>query len=264
MNKINLDLSILNNKRILIGTPTYENTINLQYMISISETLVFAAKNNINIDIKFGTNDSLIPRVRNNIVDYFINNDYDYLFFIDSDIAFKKEDFFYMIQLAVMENKDFIAAAYPIKNIVWDNIAIALENNLIETSNDFDKYSGRHSAWFLDYDKKINKTIPQKANVVSSGFMLLSKNIFREYRNAFPERKYTDYDNIEKFSYFWCGIDEESKQYLSEDYMFCLETRRIGFDIWLCPWVNLTHTGTYTFQGSYSSFLQLTEIENKE
>jgi hypothetical protein len=94
--------------------------------------------------------------------------------------------------------------------------------------------------------------------------MLLSKNIFREYRNAFPERKYTDYDNIEKFSYFWCGIDEESKQYLSEDYMFCLETRRIGFDIWLCPWVNLTHTGTYTFQGSYSSFLQLTEIENKE
>jgi hypothetical protein len=232
-------------------------------MESICELMTFAAKNNILIDIKFGTHDSLIPRVRNNIVNYFMSNDYDYLFFIDSDISFNKEDFLYMIYLAITEKKEFLSAAYPVKNIIWDNIALALEKDLIENSADFDKYSGRHAAWFLNYDENTDIHVPQKAGVVSTGFMLLSKNIFKEYEKFYKERKYIDYDNTEKFSYFWCGIDEETKQYLSEDYMFCLDARKIGFDIWLCPWINLTHTGTYNFKGFYSYFLELAKKEKE-
>lgn len=41
-----------------------------------------------------------------------------------------------------------------------------------------------------------------------------------------------------------------SKRYLSEDYMFCQWARNIGLKIWLCPWVQLTHTGTFVFGGS--------------
>ncbi|MBT7980524.1 MAG: hypothetical protein HN684_05115 [Euryarchaeota archaeon] len=41
-----------------------------------------------------------------------------------------------------------------------------------------------------------------------------------------------------------------SKRYLSEDYMFCQWSRKIGIKVWLCPWMKLAHVGNYTFGGS--------------
>ena len=48
------------------------------------------------------------------------------------------------------------------------------------------------------------------------------------------------------------GIDKEkySNRYLSEDYMFCYNVQRMGRKIWLCPWIQLQHIGTYVFGGS--------------
>ena len=40
-----------------------------------------------------------------------------------------------------------------------------------------------------------------------------------------------------------------SHRYLSEDYMFCQYARRIGLNIWLCPWMKTQHIGTYAFNG---------------
>ena len=42
---------------------------------------------------------------------------------------------------------------------------------------------------------------------------------------------------------------KSSKRYLSEDYMFCQNVRRIGMKVWMCPWIHLKHTGFYTFGG---------------
>lgn len=41
-----------------------------------------------------------------------------------------------------------------------------------------------------------------------------------------------------------------SMRYLSEDYKFCQDVLRLGMKVWLCPWMRLAHTGTYTFAGS--------------
>lgn len=41
-----------------------------------------------------------------------------------------------------------------------------------------------------------------------------------------------------------------SKRYLSEDYMFCQWVRNIGMKVWLCPWIELQHIGSYIFGGS--------------
>ena len=43
---------------------------------------------------------------------------------------------------------------------------------------------------------------------------------------------------------------EYSNRYLSEDYMFCQWARNIGLQVWLCPWIQLQHVGTYVFGGS--------------
>ncbi len=38
-------------------------------------------------------------------------------------------------------------------------------------------------------------------------------------------------------------------RYLSEDYMFCQLWRKLGGQIWLCPWMRTDHIGTYHFKG---------------
>lgn len=46
---------------------------------------------------------------------------------------------------------------------------------------------------------------------------------------------------------------KSSKRYLSEDYMFCQNVRRMGLKVWLCPWMQLKHTGFYTFGGQLAA-----------
>jgi hypothetical protein len=48
----------------------------------------------------------------------------------------------------------------------------------------------------------------------------------------------------------WEIESKSSKRYLSEDYMFCQYLRKAGAKIWLCPWMQLKHVGSYIFGGS--------------
>lgn len=53
------------------------------------------------------------------------------------------------------------------------------------------------------------------------------------------------------------GYKDYSKRYLSEDYMFCQWTRKIGMKVWLCPWMRLQHSGTMIFGGSLGDVLSI-------
>jgi hypothetical protein len=64
-------------------------------------------------------------------------------------------------------------------------------------------------------------------------------------------------------------LDRNSKaslRLISEDYRLCHLAREAGHDIWLCPHVKLTHTGTFEFGGSLEAMakLQITPTADKE
>ena len=46
------------------------------------------------------------------------------------------------------------------------------------------------------------------------------------------------------------SLDTSSKRYLSEDYNFCYHAQKIGMKVWLCPWMELKHVGSFIFGGS--------------
>lgn len=52
-------------------------------------------------------------------------------------------------------------------------------------------------------------------------------------------------------------LSKHSKRYLSEDYLFCQLSRKIGKRVWLLPWMQLTHTGTYSYGGSLQALAAL-------
>jgi hypothetical protein len=49
-----------------------------------------------------------------------------------------------------------------------------------------------------------------------------------------------------------------SERYLSEDYMFCQMWRKMGGQIYLCPWMKTQHIGTYAFSGNMPAVAQYT------
>lgn len=50
---------------------------------------------------------------------------------------------------------------------------------------------------------------------------------------------------------------KDSKRYLSEDYLFCQDARKIGLKVWFCPWMQLKHVGSYIFGGSLAAIAAL-------
>lgn len=44
-------------------------------------------------------------------------------------------------------------------------------------------------------------------------------------------------------------MERSTERYLSEDYLFCQNVRKIGMKVYLCPWMHLQHAGTYVFGG---------------
>jgi hypothetical protein len=40
---------------------------------------------------------------------------------------------------------------------------------------------------------------------------------------------------------------ESGEEYVGEDYMFCVDVRRLGMKVWMCPWMELSHIGKFTY-----------------
>lgn len=51
--------------------------------------------------------------------------------------------------------------------------------------------------------------------------------------------------------------ETNSMRYLSEDYMFNQYVQKIGFKVWLCPWMKLQHVGSYVFSGTLFDLAQV-------
>ena len=80
-----------------------------------------------------------------------------------------------------------------------------------------------------------------------------SQNLINEINAFYDQNPDAKRDDVVDFlSDKTTGIHTEkySNRYLSEDYMFCYNVQRMGMKVWLCPWMELKHVGSYIFGGS--------------
>jgi hypothetical protein len=107
---------------------------------------------------------------------------------------------------------------------------------------------------------------PLEVMEIGTGYMLIKRDVFMKWAEAYPHKKYRpDHVGQKNFdgsryihAYFDTEIDPDSERYLSEDYAFCQWYRKIGGHIWLCPWVQTQHVGTYAFTGNMAKIADLT------
>lgn len=242
--------------KLFVATPMYGGNATAHYSVSLVNLASFFGKANMYFEYHVIFNEALITRARNTLVDTFLKSDCDVLLFIDADIGFNWEDVPHMLDMMITsKDKNIICATYPKKEINWNQIHQAYENNFIKEASNAKDYS---SSFVLNFDVPENENFifesgkPISVLESGTGFMMIHRKVFEDFKKAYPEQSSIHPETKQEvFYYFDCKIEPNTKYYLSEDYMFCQYASKIGHKTWVIPWVYLTHTGSYTFSGSF-------------
>lgn len=257
---LTIDWDSLKGTSVMIGTPMYGGQCLDIYHQSVLKTALMAQERGIKIDSYVLGNESLIQRGRNTIANEFMASDFEYLMFIDADIGFSPEGFFQLLQL----KEKISGAVYSVKQHNWE----AIKRRAPELTAEQLEYAGARFAWNPKQkgQMKIERYSPIEVKHLATGFLLIHRSVFEQFQVQYPELRYknnhlyhTKYFSEppeEIWQYFHCDKDDRDEgTMLSEDYWFCRKVTDMGFEIWLCPWINLTHRGTCNFAGDFITSL---------
>lgn len=265
--KTEIAIEELQKRKLFVATPMYGGQCNGMFARSTADLAAVCAKYNIELRFYYLFNESLITRARNYCVDEFLRSGFTHLMFIDSDIGFDPKDVLALMALQDDESEyDIIAGPYPKKNISWEKIKMAVDQGVADDNpNALEQFVGDYVFNPVAGTKSVPVNEPVEVGEAGTGFMMIRRETFEKYDEKYPEYKYKP-DHVrtahfdgsrEIMAYFDCIIDPDSKRYLSEDYMFCYNVRKAGMKVWLCPWMELKHCGSYIFGGSLAALAQI-------
>lgn len=255
---------------IFVATPMYGGMCTGSYTKSLTELSMICAQQGIMIKHYFLFNESLIQRARNYCVAEFLRSECTHMLFIDADVSFKPQDVLTMLalQIAAPEKYDVVCAPYPKKTIAWEKVRKAVEEGRAKESPfHLEQYIGDYTFNPIKKEGKETFALNEPLEVAegATGFMIIPRYVFEKFQLAYPELSYKpDHARTENFdgsteitAFFDCIIDPATRRYLSEDYFFSQKVREAGMSVWMCPWMNLNHTGTYVFRGNLSAIASL-------
>jgi hypothetical protein len=226
-------------------------------------------KYGVETKFSFLFNESLITRARNYLVDEFLRSDCTHMLFIDADVHYNASDVVALLAL----DKDVIGGPYPKKAINWKNVAEAARKHPDLDPKELEKLVGEYVFNVVRGTKQFSVTEPLEVMEIGTGYMMIKREVFDKMKDAYPTIHYRpDHAGQANFdgsryihAYFDTVIDTidsivggGSDRYLSEDYMFCQMWRKIGGQIFLCPWMRTQHVGTYAFTGDMPAVANFT------
>ena len=262
MKQLEINIEELRKRKLFVGTPMYGGKCDGIYTNSMMQLVKAFDQYGIKLEYYQLMNESLISRARNYVSDVFLRSDCTHMLFIDSDIAFNPMDVIAMMYMMSDDSEyDIMCGPYPKKTIAWEKIVHAVNKGVAdEDPTVLDKYVGDYvfNPVPIEGKTEYNLLEPMQVLEAGTGFMMIKRSTFDRFKEAYPQQSYKpdhartdDFDGSREIvAYFDCPIDPETKRYLSEDYMFCQWSRKIGLKVWLCPWIQLKHQGSYIFGGS--------------
>jgi hypothetical protein len=259
-----LKVSKLEGKSLYIATPMYGNQCNGGYMQACMRLQRMCLELGVRFELYTLFNESLVTRARNVCVHEFLKTDYTHMMFIDADIVFDPVDVLKMLTY----DRDIMCGPYSKKKIRWDRVMQALSKgslNLGSKDTAIESFTGDFFFNAVDAKARVSTFTPIEITEAGTGFMMIKRECFKKFEEAYPELKYIsdtsgkdgEFYKQEMVAYFDTIIDQKTRRYLSEDYMFCQHSRNIGLKVWLCPWARLQHIGNYTYKGDFPTTINL-------
>jgi hypothetical protein len=267
--QIQVNIEELRKNKLFVATPMYGGMNHGLYMKSCLDLQTVMMRYGIEVKFSFLFNESLITRARNYLVDEFLRTDFTHMMFIDSDIHFDPNDIVALMAL----DKDVIGGPYPKKSINWANIAETARKNPDLNPKELENLVGEYVFNVVKGTQQFQVSEPLEVMEIGTGHMLIKRQVFDKMAKEYPNIRYKP-DHIGQahfdgsryiHAYFDTVIDTKdsmvgggSERYLSEDYMFCQMWRKMGGQIYLCPWMKTQHIGTYAFTGNMPAVAQYT------
>jgi hypothetical protein len=215
--EIKVEISELQKRKLFVATPMYGGACAGMFTRSIADLSAVCAKYQIPLQLYFLFNESLITRARNYCVDEFLRSEATHLMFIDSDIGFNPQDVLALLALMTDESPyDVMGGPYPKKCISWEKIKQAVDKGVADKDpNVLEKYVGDYVFNPKGSQKEIPIGSPVEVMEIGTGFMMVRRKTFEDYKKAYPHLSYKpDHVRTEHFdgtreihAYFDCVID---------------------------------------------------------
>jgi hypothetical protein len=212
-------------QKVLIGTPCYDGKVDVWFANSLLNTIKMSYDKGINVHAIYTSYDSLVQRARNSLFRLALEGDYDYLFFIDSDVEWEAEWFF-----RLLERPEPIVGAALIKKTEKEEYTVKIVDKTLKWSED-------------------QKIIEVEG--VGTGFLKISK--FALLKLWEMGEKYQS-QGVEERMVF--DIKVENGDLISEDYILCNKWKSLGYKVWLDPTITINHIGIKKFKGDISAHLK--------
>lgn len=190
--EIKVAIEELRKRKLFVATPMYGGACQGMYARSIADLSAMCTHYGIQIRFYFLFNESLITRARNYCVDEFMRSGDTHLMFIDSDIGFNPNDVISMLALMSDESEyDVLAGPYPKKTISWEKIKHAVDKGAADDNpNDLEKFVGDYVFNPANGTGTISLDKPAEVLEAGTGFMMIRRNTFEKYQEAYPQQMY--------------------------------------------------------------------------
>lgn len=185
--QLNISVDDLKKKKLFIATPMYGGMCHGMFMKSCLDLQNLCNQYGIDARFSFIFNESLITRARNYLVDEFLRSEgFTHMIFIDADIHFDPRDVIACLAL----DKDVVGAPYPKKSIKWNNIKEAIKRHPDLSTDDLSKLIGDYVFNPAPGTEKFSVAEPIEVLELGTGFMMVSREVFDKFREAYPELHY--------------------------------------------------------------------------
>lgn len=212
----------MSNKHVMIATPAYDGKVNIQYAISLANTMHLLQIHGVQVSPLITASGSLIVAERNRITEAFWQSECTHLLCIDSDLGWPPQAVLAMLD----QDKEFVAGIYPAR--------------------------GNQNLFIFRPTLNENGTIAQEKHLLSmqyipAGFMLISRSCIEKMRTKFPELYYkpkSDEENNPQPGFCFFNTEVHEGEFWGEDFVFCRNARNAGVEIWVDPLIQFDHAGT--------------------
>jgi len=223
--------------KIMIGTPIHQD-VKAEYMISLLETVYACEASDVWLEQEFVLGSSIIEDARNDLVKRFMDSECTHLLFIDSDISWSVNDIRELIKYSDNEKYLIVGGTYPKKEIDYEWL-----KKYIKSGYNIDDIENQIGLLNNDMFRPINQENNGilKVKHLPMGFVMINKRVFIEFEQKYKNLKYYR-DNEWKYWYF-----HNEREY-GEDTNFCKMYREINGNIWLIPWLELSHIGNFKYK----------------
>jgi hypothetical protein len=226
---------------VFLATPMYNGMAAGIYTEFFGQLYSLMTALGIPIQHSFGMGCSLVPKARNFLVEEFLASNATHMLLVDADIG---ADPTYVLQMLILQAKfpfyNVLGATYLQKNIHWDRVHAAVLSGVEPDLLCY--HTGIGTMETLEECPiclDISQPFPVKS--LGAGFLLVRRNVFTKFREAYPDRAFGD----NKFLYFQSEVIDNA--YTSEDIAFCKMAREMGEKVYVCPWMDLSHFGSNIF-----------------